>query len=937
MIRLKAFLMLALALFPLALAANDPGHDSLYVLLTGDSNVSGNINITQNLTASNIRAATLLYGDQLDIRANGTIQGVSSRPAIQAVSTGLYLDGNGNIYFNTQGSSSGVIQMGDTSTNDVTLNVSGTIRQQGVLVCLANGTNCDTTSGNVTGSGSTNTVPLWTSASALGDSIITESGSQIRVGGSLNATGNIYDNGNRVCTSSNGLCDGTPGGSDGQVQFNDGGSFGGDANFTWNGTTLRIQADGLNMQEWRNATATLTSISDEGILSITDIPTGEPTLRWTGHQNAQNQYAGMAVSNGNLQFYTVDAGGSAPQRVFALQHQGLQAANGFWRIFDEDATATNPVFNPDGVFDDDTGLGAAGTDQLSLIAGGSEIFRLSDSGASTENALLQIDASTEKGLVIQGANGQTQNLTEWQNNSGTILASINASGAMFIDGSQVCTANNGLCNSGGSGNLTGSGSADSVAKWQNSTHLTTGVIQDDGNVTIDTTDNTLFVDTADNVVGIGTTDVRGAIVNAALRVAHSDSNIGHVVVKNNFGFLSINSAGNGIGAGIDTTPTDQLDLFAGGTTKARMLSTGELGLSDTTPDAQLEVSISGSSSQTPLMISSNDANDGDLFIINNSGNVGIGDSTPGELLEVAGNINSTGGDICITGGNCLSGVASVAGSDTQIQFNDAGSFGADANFTWDDTNDRLGIGTTGPADHLHVNSSGTTGITIESSTSSFAKMDWKNANQNWRLQVQSTSPYQFRLFDATGSTRPWQIEPGAPDNSWYMDSSGEVGIGTAAPTQALDVNGSINTSGPGNIYYQGNLTGYGADLAELVYGVGDLEGGDVVVLDENTDEGVRRSSEAYDTAVAGIISTDPSHLMSADEGDVPLALAGRVPVKASAENGPIGRGDLLTTSGTAGHAMRCSSREECIGAIVGKAMEPLADGQGTITALVVLG
>ena len=37
-----------------------------------------------------------------------------------------------------------------------------------------------------------------------------------------------------------------------------------------------------------------------------------------------------------------------------------------------------------------------------------------------------------------------------------------------------------------------------------------------------------------------------------------------------------------------------------------------------------------------------------------------------------------------------------------------------------------------------------------------------------------------------------------------------------------------------------------------------------------------------------------------------VALAGRVPVKVTDENGPIQKGDLLTTSGKPGYAMRFS-------------------------------
>ncbi len=51
-------------------------------------------------------------------------------------------------------------------------------------------------------------------------------------------------------------------------------------------------------------------------------------------------------------------------------------------------------------------------------------------------------------------------------------------------------------------------------------------------------------------------------------------------------------------------------------------------------------------------------------------------------------------------------------------------------------------------------------------------------------------------------------------------------------------------------------------------------------------------------------------------------------------------GDVLcatdAASGTAGHAMRCRDRAACAGAIVGKALEPLATGVGVIRAIVML-
>jgi hypothetical protein len=60
-----------------------------------------------------------------------------------------------------------------------------------------------------------------------------------------------------------------------------------------------------------------------------------------------------------------------------------------------------------------------------------------------------------------------------------------------------------------------------------------------------------------------------------------------------------------------------------------------------------------------------------------------------------------------------------------------------------------------------------------------------------------------------------------------------------------------------------------------------------------------------------------------------------VPVKATAENGPIRPGDLLTSASMAGRAMR-AGEDPPPGTVIGKALEPLADGSGVIKMLVML-
>ena len=63
-------------------------------------------------------------------------------------------------------------------------------------------------------------------------------------------------------------------------------------------------------------------------------------------------------------------------------------------------------------------------------------------------------------------------------------------------------------------------------------------------------------------------------------------------------------------------------------------------------------------------------------------------------------------------------------------------------------------------------------------------------------------------------------------------------------------------------------------------------------------------------------------------------MTGTVPCKVDAGYGPIRVGDLLTTSPTPGHAMRSSDPHP--GTILGKALEPLDAGTGTIRIVVML-
>jgi hypothetical protein len=191
-----------------------------------------------------------------------------------------------------------------------------------------------------------------------------------------------------------------------------------------------------------------------------------------------------------------------------------------------------------------------------------------------------------------------------------------------------------------------------------------------------------------------------------------------------------------------------------------------------------------------------------------------------------------------------------------------------------------------------------------------------------------------------GSTLKLVAAPGSgPPPSTYgiaIDTAGNVGVGTEAPLARLDVRGTTRTCVL-------TITG-GCDLAEpFPMDASDAPKGSVVVIDDENPGRLKLSDRAYDTRVAGIVSgangINPGISLQQEgvlEGGQNVALSGRVYVQADASFGAIKAGDLLTTSDTSGHAMKVADHAKAQGAILGKAMSALSEGQGMVLVLVTL-
>ena len=225
--------------------------------------------------------------------------------------------------------------------------------------------------------------------------------------------------------------------------------------------------------------------------------------------------------------------------------------------------------------------------------------------------------------------------------------------------------------------------------------------------------------------------------------------------------------------------------------------------------------------------------------------------------------------------------------------------------------------------------------------------------------------------------------PPGNGNGIAVTTAGNVGIGTTGPATKLDVAGDVSATrlilradpaAPTNaavLVSNAGITQFvpfntatgkalsilvqdanvraltirgGADLAEpFAMSHDGVEPGTVVVIDEKNPGKLKASTHAYDKKVAGIVSgangIHPGISMIQEdklEAGENVALSGRVYVKADTSGGGIEPGDLLTTSSTAGRAMKAADHNAAQGAIIGKAMTPLADGDGMVLVLVSL-
>ena len=297
--------------------------------------------------------------------------------------------------------------------------------------------------------------------------------------------------------------------------------------------------------------------------------------------------------------------------------------------------------------------------------------------------------------------------------------------------------------------------------------------------------------------------------------------------------------------------------------------------------------------------------------------------TPGQVVSDAGGLTNTlfnaSGAITVAfdGSNVANNVYSVTGVTTSRAINSLvktdGTGGIDVNYVKIGGYKALGITSltntfTTPGGFDYMTVLGTT--SSNSNMTVFGTLDVSNGTLKTNLLTTDKSGASSGPNAGSASINGWWAIQAASQIDFSLGTLKSLTLTTGGET----VNGTM--TGRWTLAGASRLQATYADLAEYYEGDQDYEEGTVLVF--GGDKEVTTTTQINDTRSAGVVSANPAYVMNDEQKGIKvcIALAGRVPVKVI---GRVKKGDMLTTSATAGYAVKALN--PTLGAVIGKALE----------------
>lgn len=519
-----------------------------------------------------------------------------------------------------------------------------------------------------------------------------------------------------------------------------------------------------------------------------------------------------------------------------------------------------------------------------------------DSGGSVQTLaskkFVSVTGNITGGNVDTGIVSATGNVVAGNLNAAGLSLSSNVVSALVSAANITTTANiaanyyigNGSLLTGiaGGGNYSNSNVATFLADFGSNVISTSGNVTA-GNLTVN--GNITYVNS--NVVTINDKFINVAN-NAATSGAANGGGLGVGPVDAEYATLTFNNGTTAWNTNISLSVNGNVsgNYFVGN--GSALTSISGASVIGTVANATYAVSAGSAGSavtaeQVTFAVQANITGVGTLGNLSVSGNTTVGNLSTGGFVSATGNV---------TGGNLITSAAiSAASVSASGNILTAGLISATGNITSDGSIITGGVGT-----------GNITGANLISAVS-------------MSLTGQSRAASYITAGNITGAN--------------LTVAAGTVTVGNIVNGNGNGVGNIGSSTGYFNTVFAQSTTAIYADLAE--YYAADVDYPPGTVLSFGGAQEVTMSIGINDARVAGIVSTQPAHVMNAGltgQNAVAVALIGRVPTMVI---GTVAPGDMMVTAG-GGRAKACAT--PAMGTVIGKAVQAHPGGQGTIEIVV---